>query len=61
MEQKLPESIQKNKKGNDKRGCVYVKFYNETRPLYLERDTSGVEMGARLLQIRDRMYCTWDI
>ena len=31
---------------------VYMKFYDETKPLYLETDVSGVGLGASLLQTR---------
>ena len=30
-----------------------MKVYNETKPLYLETDASGVGLGASLLQIRN--------
>ena len=30
-----------------------IKFYDETKPLYLETDTSGVGLGASLLQTRN--------
>ena len=33
-----------------------MKFY-DTRLLYLESDTFGIELGARQLQIRDSMSC----
>ena len=32
-----------------------MKFLDETGLLYLEMDVSGVELGARLMQIRDEM------
>ena len=34
---------------------MFMKFYYETRPLYLEADLSGIGLGTRLLQIRDKM------
>ena len=37
-----------------------MKFYDETQPLYLERDTSGVRIGAALLQIRSGTSCLRD-
>ena len=40
-----------------------IKFYYETRPLYLIMDTSRIALGADLLQIKDWMtstrYITW--
>ena len=30
-----------------------MKFYNETKPLYLEKGSSGVGLGAGLLQVRN--------
>ena len=37
-----------------------MKFYNETRMVYLETDASGIVVGSRLLQIRDGMTCLQD-
>ena len=34
-----------------------MKFYNETKPLYLETDASGIGLGAALLQTRDSTTC----
>ena len=34
-----------------------MKFYDASRPQYLETDASGVGPGARLVQIRDGMNC----
>ena len=34
-----------------------MKFYDIARPLYLETTTSGISLGARLLQLRDSMNC----
>ena len=39
---------------------VYMKFYDQTRPLYLETDTSRIELGTALLQTRDGMTCSKD-
>ena len=33
-----------------------MKFYNKKEPLYLETDTSGVRLGAGLLQVRDGIW-----
>ena len=37
-----------------------MKFYDETKPLYLEKDTSGIGCGAALLQTRDGTSCQKD-
>ena len=34
-----------------------MKFYNDTKPLYLETDVSRVGLGAALLQLHDNMTC----
>ena len=39
---------------------AYLKFYDETKPLYLETDTSGVGLGAGLQQTREGMSCPRD-
>ena len=36
---------------------VCKKFYDETKPLYLETDTSGIGLGAALLQMRNGAAC----
>ena len=36
---------------------VCMKFYNDTKPLYLETDVSGVGLGAALLQLHDNTVC----
>ena len=38
-----------------------MKFYDETQPLYLVTDVSGVGLGAALLQTRDGTKCARDI
>ena len=37
-----------------------MKFYNETKPLYLERDAFGIGLSAALLQTRDGASCPKD-
>ena len=39
---------------------VCVKFYDETKPLYLEIDASGIGLGTTLLQTRDGTTCPKD-
>ena len=39
---------------------VCMKFYNDTKPLYLETDASGVGLGAALLQLCDNIKCQKD-
>ena len=39
---------------------VCMKCYDETETLYLETDTLAVNLGAGLLQERDRMNCLED-
>ena len=34
-----------------------MKFYDETKSLYLETDASGIGLSATLLQTRDGMTC----
>ena len=36
---------------------TYMKFYADTKPLYLETDASGIGLGVALLQPRDNMAC----
>ena len=38
-----------------------MKFYNETKPLFLETHASGIVLGATLLQARDGTTCQKDI
>ena len=37
-----------------------MKFYDTSRPLYLETDASDVSIGDRLLQLREGMNCGHD-
>ena len=37
-----------------------MKFYDDTKLLYLKTDASGVSLGAALLQLRDNMNCPKD-
>ena len=37
-----------------------MKFYDDTKPLYLETDTSGVGLGAALLQAQEGTRCQKD-
>ena len=46
MEFQLPKTIQQSKIFIED---VHMEFYNETKPLYLDTDTSGVGLGATLL------------
>ena len=39
---------------------VCMKFYDTTGLIYLETDTTGISLGGRLLQVRDRMNCGYD-
>ena len=34
-----------------------MKFYNDSKPLYLETDASRVSLGAALLQLHNNMVC----
>ena len=37
-----------------------MKFYDDTKPLYLETDASSIGLGAALLQLRDNTGCQKD-
>ena len=43
------------------RDNVCMKFCDETKPLYLETDASGIGCGTTLLQTRDGMTCPRDV
>ena len=59
MEQNLSWSIYgKAKKIMKKDACM--KFYDASRPLNLENDTSGVCLGTRLLQVSNGINCGHD-
>ena len=34
-----------------------MKFYDDTKLLYLKTDASGIGLGAALLQLRDNTVC----
>ena len=38
-----------------------MKFYDDTKPLYLETDASRVGLGAALLQLHEGTLCQKDI
>ena len=37
---------------------AFVKFYDETKTIYIETNASGVSLRAGMLQVRDTMNCT---
>ena len=37
-----------------------MKSYDDTKPLYLKTDASGLSLGAAPLQLRDNMNCPKD-
>ena len=37
-----------------------MKFYDDTKPLYLETDASGVGLGSALLQMHEGTTCQKD-
>ena len=40
---------------------ICMKFYDDTKPLYLETDASGVGLGTALLQLHDNTTCQKDM
>ena len=48
----------------DKASCHYIeksmKLYDVVRPLYLETNTSGISLGAGLLQVKGSLNCGHD-
>ena len=38
-----------------------MKFYNDTKPLYLETDASRISLGAALLQLHNNTDCQKDM
>ena len=36
---------------------MYMKFYDDTKPLYIKTDASGIGLRAALLQLRDNTVC----
>ena len=40
---------------------ICMKFYDKTKPPYLEMDASGIGLGTALLQTRDDATCPEDI
>ena len=40
---------------------MHMKFYDDTKSLYLETDVSGVGLGAGLLQTQDGTACQKDM
>ena len=55
MEQDIPGSVWQVKEGSQNDACI--KFYNASRPIYMESDASCFGFGAGLLQVRDGMNC----
>ena len=51
MECIIPTAIQQSKSLIKVEMCM--KFYDDTKPLYIETDASGISLEAALLQLRD--------
>ena len=55
MECIIATSVQESKSLIKAEMCM--KFYDDTKPLYLETDASGIGLRAALLQLRDNTAC----
>ena len=58
IEQNTPRSIWESQNNSKKDACM--KFYDVARPLYLEANLSGIDLGASLLQVREGLNCRHD-
>ena len=58
LEYNIPKIFHKVKLITNEDACM--KFYDETKPLYIEMDASGVRLGAALLQPRSSTSCLKD-
>ena len=59
MECIIPELFDKTK--SLIKADMYMKFYDDTKLLYLETDASGVGLGVALLQMHEGTTCQKDI
>ena len=58
MPHTCPKTLEESKAIIKEDACM--KFYDETKPLYIETDVSGIRLGAALLQTTDNMSCHRD-